>query len=94
MNHPTHCPKCDCLLDQGDVYEYFLEHSGDPVAAMHSAEMFSWSEETPVRFSRVVAIYCIERDATTHYECPECRNEVVPEGKVAAMGFRKGSKIK
>lgn len=82
MNHPSHCPHCNSLLDDGDVYEHFLEKYNDHEEALESAAFYGWSKEEPARFSRIVGVYCLERDRTTHFECPDCKGIIQRDSSV------------
>lgn len=76
VENPTHCPHCNYLLDDGDIYERMLEMLMDEGAAARVAESYGWSKENPLRFSKIMGIYSWEYDRITHHECPECRERI------------------
>ena len=66
------CPKCKADFEQEDIYEHFLKEYNDPKKALETAEMYGWTKENPQRFSRLIGMYDIGEDNTTHWRCPDC----------------------
>lgn len=73
---PFKCPYCDFQLDDGDIYERFLEFGKTEDAALEIAKLYGWTEENKERFSKILAVYDYKEDRTDHYECPECKKTI------------------
>ena len=69
---PKTCPRCNANFELQDIYEHFLKEYNDPKEALETAEMYGWTKDKPQRFSRIIGIYDINKDRTTHWQCPDC----------------------
>ena len=80
MNHPTNCPHCNAVLDNGDIYDCFLKTlKGEENAEAKAREMadhYGANPENPRRFSRIVGVYDWNLDRTVYYECPDCKERI------------------
>lgn len=91
---PLNCPHCQASLDAGDIYESMLKHYGenDKERAKEAAKNYGWTEELPLRFSRIIAIYSMTTDRTEGWECPDCKKVI--EGVCCTPGLRAtGAKV-
>ena len=68
------CPHCNFNLDGGDVYEKLLEIYKDQEKALAGAAEFGWTPTSKHRFTKILSIYCREKDATIGWICPHCEN--------------------
>ena len=71
---PKHCPCCNAGFETDDIYEFFLKQKGDETKALESAKMYGWKKESPCSFYRCIGVYDMEKDRTTHWQCPDCKH--------------------
>lgn len=76
MHFPSHCPHCNYCLDEGDIYESFLEKLKTPEKALEAAHNYGWSKDNRLRFSQIIGIYDFARDEVSHYICPDCKKKI------------------
>ncbi len=76
MRHVSHCPHCKSLLDGKDIYQCFFDDYQDKAKALDYASSYGWTKERPTCFSRLIGVYDMEQDRTTHYECPDCKEKI------------------
>lgn len=76
MKVPLECPNCKANLDDGDIYERLLEIHKDPDIALKYALLFDWNPENRTRFSKIMGIYCTERDRTIGWKCSFCDKNI------------------
>lgn len=88
MSYPKNCPSCNCNLEGEDVYQYFLKIE-KPAKAEEIAGHYGWTKENPCCFSKVIGIYSMERDMTTHWQCPDCDHRWERDLGFKDSGFRK-----
>lgn len=67
------CPKCKSNLEGGLIYEHFLQEYGDENKALEIAALYG-ATKTEGRWGREIGIYCLDRDRTVAYKCPDCDN--------------------
>jgi rubredoxin len=70
---PKNCPKCGVGFEKEDIFQYFFELTGDEEKALDHASFYGWSKENPQCFSRCIALYNLELDKTTQWQCPDCK---------------------
>ena len=73
MNEHGCCPSCNTNLDGGSIWQHFFEKSGSETEADITAAMYGATRERG-QWGRAVAIYDIQRDRATQYECPDCKH--------------------
>ena len=67
------CQHCGANLSRGDIYEHFLQQTGDPKEALQTANMYGWSKEDPKHFLRVIIV---QPNHKPQYElCPDCNEK-------------------
>jgi hypothetical protein len=76
MNFPSHCPHCGVLLDDGDIFEYFLKEYGDTEKALEEAAEYGWEKDKPCQFSRIVGMYDWDTDRIGGYFCSDCGKRI------------------
>lgn len=67
MNEHGYCPHCNADLDGGDIYQTFLDQGRTPEEAKEVASHYCGT-----KWGREIGIYCIDRDRTVEYRCPDC----------------------
>lgn len=72
---PKSCPNCKSNLESQDIYEYYLNEYKDGIKALESASFYGWKPEKPCCFSRCIGIYDMDRDVTSHWQCPDCKHK-------------------
>lgn len=82
---PKECPECHCNLVLEDIYEYYIKKGWDAEVALKHAKMFGWTNKKPTNFNRVIAIYDVRKDRTTHWLCPDCSHTWKRESSDGSM---------
>ena len=74
MNINGHCPHCNVSLDGDLVIDYPLSQGKSMEEALEYAKFYAgWSEHgEDNRWGRAIALYCMDRDRTIGYRCPDC----------------------
>ena len=76
-DHTDLCPYCGFDLDDGDIFDKVLTHNDfNKDVALERAKEFGWTEENKKRFSKKIGFYHLEKDRTTHYICPSCKEKI------------------
>ena len=78
------CKHCGHHIDGGDIYAYFLTKEPSEAQALERASNYGWCREAPLRFSKAIGIYDMEKDLITHYECPRCK-EILTKKEATPM---------
>ena len=68
------CKHCNANLDDGDIFEYFLNLHSDTVKALKDAKSYGWSETNKVHFYRSVIIQC--KNGSQYTICPDCKQKL------------------
>ena len=76
MSNSIHgtCPHCNANLDGDLVIDYPLSQGKSKEEALaYTASYTGWEEHgEDNRWGRAVALYCMDRDRTIGYRCPDC----------------------
>jgi len=74
MNINGTCPHCNASLDGDLVINYPLSQGKSREEALaYAASYTGWEEHgEDNRWGRAVALYCMDRDRTIGYRCPDC----------------------
>lgn len=90
---PYTCRHCRANLDEGDIWEYFIEYTGNEAIALESATFYGWSETNPLHFNR--AYMETPQVGTQYYRCPDCGKKdpfANPSCSVYLLGYSKTGK--
>lgn len=68
------CPNCKANLEEGLIYDTFLEKYGDESQALETAAMYG-ATKTTGRWGREIAISDLHKDRVVAYRCPDCNHE-------------------
>src|SRR5437762_10003470 len=68
------CPNCCGSWDGGDILEVLKENNPhkDGETLREWASHYGYSEDNPRRFQKCIGVYDMERDVTSHVQCPHC----------------------
>ena len=69
-----YCPHCNANLDGELVIDYPLSQGESREEALEYAKFYAgWDEHGEAnRWGRAIGLYCIDRDRTIGYRCPDC----------------------
>lgn len=73
-NENGYCPNCDADFDGGSIYETGLKFHGSEEKALEYAAAYGATKEKG-QWGRQISIYCMERDRTVSWKCPDCDHE-------------------
>lgn len=68
------CPNCNVSLKGGLIWDTFFKRYEDEDEADRIAEMYG-ATRTTGHWGRKIGIYCMERDRTVAWKCPDCDHE-------------------
>lgn len=71
------CPHCEVNLDGELIIDTFIKQGKDYSTALKQASYFSGWEQYGLenRWDNRISIYCIYKDRTVSYRCPDCEKE-------------------
>lgn len=68
------CPNCGVSLEGGSIWETFFKRYEDEAEADRIAEMYG-ATRTEGKWGRKIGIYCMEKDRTVAWQCPDCNHQ-------------------
>ena len=68
------CPNCNVSLKGGLIWDTFFKRYEDEAEADRIAEMYG-ATRTTGHWGREIGIYCMDRDRTVAWKCPDCDHE-------------------
>ena len=68
------CPNCNVSLKGGLIWDTFFKRYEDEDEADRIAEMYG-ATRTTGHWGRKIGIYCMEKDRTVAWQCPDCNHE-------------------
>ena len=68
------CPNCNVSLKGGLIWDTFFKRYEDEAEADRIAEMYG-ATRTTGHWGRKIGIYCMDRDRTVAWQCPDCKLE-------------------
>ena len=76
MNINGYCPHCNTSLDGDLVIDYPLSQGQMMSEAIEYAWGYEgWDEHGEAnRWGKAIGLYCMDRDRTTAYRCPDCND--------------------
>lgn len=75
------CPYCETSLDGELIIDTFIEQGKDYNTALKYAKSYvGWEQHGLAnRWNRLISIYCVYKDKTIMFKCPDCEKEWVRE---------------
>lgn len=68
------CPNCNVSLKGGLIWDTFFKQYEDEAEADRIAEMYG-ATRTTGHWGRKIGLYCMDRDRTVAWKCPDCDHE-------------------
>lgn len=75
---PLTCPHCNFKLDEGNIYDKFIELGNAPLRAKELAYNYGWTPDNDLRFSKIISRYQYKdyENRVMIFYCPSCSKEI------------------